>query len=1355
MKHTNFIPINVYPSWKDPRHRAARFQSKNTSWLMACLVFLMTSMANVMFANEFHEPLRLDDEATLENLSDDVTLLNFERTTAAQPLMGSGVACNSQIYVSLSNECNAVITPDMILEGVPDDSLKNYVVNILDGPNAGTDTVTLADLNNRIRVEVTDTSITPNNKCWGFVIVEDKIPPQLVCNDTTILCNTPTTPDIIGGQPTVSQSCAGGVTFTYSDVTSNFNCKQGTGNTPDTISQITRTWQGTDASGNSSTCMQTIFVVKPQLRTDSIIWPSEATLYCGDNPTTAPSNTGFPRVRFNGDTVSIDQFCLFGMNFQDQEFSTSCVGTRKILRTWTLFDWCRNDSIFTNAINPGPQLIKIQDTIGPVIMDLPVVTEIEVLFPDLNACSANLRVPAITVSDVCSPTDSIDVKVQAGNSTVNANGGMLMNVPFGQQLVIYTATDDCGNMTQDTVMINIRDNIAPTVICKENLVVALTQNGTAQVLAQAFDNGTYDNCSLDSIRVRRMDSCGVVMNLPYARSINFECCDVGREIMVELAAWDTVGNTNSCMVRVQVQDKVSPVINCPPDITVNCDTNLTDLTIFGPATVSGGACNASSLIYTETKRLNNCGAGTILRQWTSPNSTDTCTQTITVNLVLNDSFNITRMPDSLIFVQCGTGVDIENLGQDSLQVESIGCQLLAVSYNQRVFNISGECKEVLRTWEIIDWCRNPTANPNMPGYQIVTQVAKLVDTIAPTFVNTMDTMFVNADHSECSATVVLPSFTAVDSCGTTPNIRINGILANSENGFDTLNNVSGGTTVLDVKVGNYRLIYTASDGCNNSTSRPFVVVVRDTEGPTVFCDDIVTTLTLNAGVPANSDDRGWVTVWASDFNCKVNDCDTGQIIQTLRFPSQGIGQSTPPADTSFGWTFNCTARGEQVGDLWVRDAAGNWDYVRVTVDVQDNMNVCPDISIAGAMISGRIQNEAGESVEEVTVKIGGYNMAAEVTGIDGNYEFDQLPTQSNYTVAPEKNMNPLNGVSTFDLVLISKHILGLKKLDSPYKHIAADVNNSGTITAYDLVQLRQLILNVKTEFSNNNSWRFVDASYEFKTDNPAAEAFTEVASVGNLASDTKANFIAVKIGDVNTNAVANRGLISSEARTVKKDLAFIAEDVRFETGAIVNAAFNLTNLENVEGYQFTMNFDPTKVDILQIEEGIAQAANFGTQAIMRGQLTTSWNQGSELATLEDRMFTVVLRAKQAGALSDVVSIGSELTKAEGYTTEGELMNVKLDFGGNDAASKEFALHNNKPNPFKEATIISFDLPKASTAKLTIFDISGRIVTAMERSYEKGYNEVQIEKAVLNGSGIYFYQIETATHIAKKKMILID
>ncbi len=110
------------------------------------------------------------------------------------------------------------------------------------------------------------------------------------------------------------------------------------------------------------------------------------------------------------------------------------------------------------------------------------------------------------------------------------------------------------------------------------------------------------------------------------------------------------------------------------------------------------------------------------------------------------------------------------------------------------------------------------------------------------------------------------------------------------------------------------------------------------------------------------------------------------------------------------------------------------------------------------------------------------------------------------------DVNPLNGLTTFDLVLISRHILNIQPLGSPYKLIAADVNRSSTIATLDLIQLRKLILNIDTDFVNNTSWLFIPADYVFPVPtNPWFAAFPEVLNYNNLSAEVLgAGFIAVK-----------------------------------------------------------------------------------------------------------------------------------------------------------------------------------------------------------------------------------------------------
>ncbi|MBL0081567.1 MAG: hypothetical protein IPP37_03640 [Saprospiraceae bacterium] len=98
--------------------------------------------------------------------------------------------------------------------------------------------------------------------------------------------------------------------------------------------------------------------------------------------------------------------------------------------------------------------------------------------------------------------------------------------------------------------------------------------------------------------------------------------------------------------------------------------------------------------------------------------------------------------------------------------------------------------------------------------------------------------------------------------------------------------------------------------------------------------------------------------------------------------------------------------------------------------------------------------KANEAINNVNVKLEAslpefpkYQVA------NGSYNFLSLPN-GEFTVSASKTDDYSNGVSTFDLVLIQRHILGLAKLDSPEKLLAADVNKDGKVTASDLVELR-------------------------------------------------------------------------------------------------------------------------------------------------------------------------------------------------------------------------------------------------------------------------------------------------------------
>jgi hypothetical protein len=200
------------------------------------------------------------------------------------------------------------------------------------------------------------------------------------------------------------------------------------------------------------------------------------------------------------------------------------------------------------------------------------------------------------------------------------------------------------------------------------------------------------------------------------------------------------------------------------------------------------------------------------------------------------------------------------------------------------------------------------------------------------------------------------------------------------------------------------------------------------------------------------------------------------------------------------------------------DACNNATSFYFVFEVQDKQKVCPN-SADKLKIAGTIAMEGAGNLQGVPVTLSGSSMQSDTTDADGNYEFVNINKGGDFTVTPQLDKNHLNGVSTFDLVLIQKHILGIQPLESPYKMIAADVNNSKSISALDMVQIRKLILNIDKHFANNTSWRFVDAAYRFPDPkNPWSTSFSEVMGVNDLVKNVRANFVAIKVGDVNASA---------------------------------------------------------------------------------------------------------------------------------------------------------------------------------------------------------------------------------------------
>ena len=421
-----------------------------------------------------------------------------------------------------------------------------------------------------------------------------------------------------------------------------------------------------------------------------------------------------------------------------------------------------------------------------------------------------------------------------------------------------------------------------------------------------------------------------------------------------------------------------------------------------------------------------------------------------------------------------------------------------------------------------------------------------------------------------------------------------------------------------------------------------------------------------------------------------------------------------------------------------------------------------DIEIAGV-----IETEDGLTLRDVDVTLSDGSSINQVmtTGADGLYNFPNLIDGEDYVVTPFNNTEDLNGFTTFDLVLMTQHILGVNELDSPYKIIAADINGDGKVTTSDVVRGRQLILFIIPSLSpDNTSWKFVPKDFIFTNpDDPFDQTIPQILSYPNIESDElNADFIAIKVGDLNNNVETN--LIGDDLDRSEKDPMYLmVDDVAVIKGETYTIDFKAKDFKEILGYQFTLEFDENKMQFAGIESGALEMTegNFGLQLLEKGIITTSWN-ALKANSIEDEtiLFSLTFEALDLFELKNAFEISSRFTKSESYQQDGEHLEVELLFEEKEIlfpiSDGEFDLYSNRPNPFSNTTTIAFVLPDASPVTMTIYDVAGKILKVIEGDYSKGYNEVYISKKDCgNAAGVLYCHLKAGNNSDIKKMILID
>ncbi|MEZ4939446.1 MAG: redoxin domain-containing protein [Saprospiraceae bacterium] len=361
-----------------------------------------------------------------------------------------------------------------------------------------------------------------------------------------------------------------------------------------------------------------------------------------------------------------------------------------------------------------------------------------------------------------------------------------------------------------------------------------------------------------------------------------------------------------------------------------------------------------------------------------------------------------------------------------------------------------------------------------------------------------------------------------------------------------------------------------------------------------------------------------------------------------------------------------------------------------------------------------IQTPQGDTLKQYGLQLnvpGGNPVFYQVQdGIFSLENFPGLPSLPFYEMIPTKTDDPLNGVSTFDLVQINKQILGITPFTEPWQFVAADANNSGTISTFDIVELRKLILGVYDSLPNAPSWVF----------SPALDS---------IFPQECPEFLAIKKGDVNGNAfpdslqaTLDRG---ASGLQIQLDYPEVAAGERFEVNIRPEATVQL------QGLQAAFRFDPDALEILDVRSDNLPGFDESCWHQEDGRLAVSWFAGyPEPALAFDAILTLEVRALRQLPLPEVFTPESGRLPAEVYDHAGLVRPLVWSAPVRTSGAALLA-----PNPARGFTVLSLEKAAPEKTEVRLIGADGREVWAQPLDLEAGSNRLELRPESLP-AGLY-------------------
>src|SRR6185436_9369804 len=299
-----------------------------------------------------------------------------------------------------------------------------------------------------------------------------------------------------------------------------------------------------------------------------------------------------------------------------------------------------------------------------------------------NESSDPSNTGSATASDNCDNSPTIS------HSDITTAGSCPGNYTIART---WTATDNCSDSSSCVQTITVHDVTAPVITCPVNMTINCNESSDPSNTGSATASDNCDNSP----------------TISHSDITTAGSCPGNYTITRTWTATDNCNNSSSCVQTITVHDVTAPVINCPANVTINCNES-SDPSNTGTATATDNCDNSPSISHSDITTAGNCpGNYTITRTWTATdncNNSSSCVQTITVHDV---TAPVITCPAN-VTINCNESSDHSNTGTATATDNCDNSPTISHSDVTTAGNCPGNYT-ITRTWTATDNCNNSSS----------------------------------------------------------------------------------------------------------------------------------------------------------------------------------------------------------------------------------------------------------------------------------------------------------------------------------------------------------------------------------------------------------------------------------------------------------------------------------------------------------------------------------------------------------------------------------------------------------------------------------------------------------------------